>query len=238
MFRRRRCRHRSETEVHKMNNSIETSRRLQGRNGSTVSRRSLAARLGAVVLAGGLMLGASACSSDSTSESSTIDAGSPTTTAVAAAAVTATDGWARNSPMAQTMGAAYMKLTGGATDDSLVAATVPSDIAASVELHEVVMAGGDSDMGDMSGDSDMGDMSGDSEMGDMSDDSDMGGMMRMQEVPSIAVPAGATVMLEPGGYHLMLIGLAAPLTAGQTFDVTLEFSSGEKLVVPVEVRGS
>jgi copper(I)-binding protein len=229
MFRRHRCRHRSETEVRKMNNSIETGRRLQGRNGSTIGRRSLGTRLGAVVLAGGLMLGASACSSDSSSESSTIDAGSQTSSTVASAAVTATDGWARNSPMAQTMGAAYMKLTGGATDDSLVAATVPSDIAGSVELHEVVMAGGDGDMGDMSGDGDMGDMSG---------DGDMDGMMRMQEVPSIAVPAGAAVMLEPGGYHLMLIDLAGPLTAGQTFDVTLEFSSGEKLVVPVEVRGS
>lgn len=221
-----------------MNNSIETSRRLPSRNGSTVGRRSLGVRLGAVVLAGGLMLGASACSSDSSSESSTIDAETQTTSTVASAAVAATDGWARNSPMGQTVGSAYMKLTGGATDDSLVAATVPADIAGSVELHEVVMTGGDSDMGDMSGDSDMGDMSGDSDMGDMSGNSDMGGMMRMQEVPSIAVPAGGTVMLEPGGYHLMLIDLAAPLTAGQTFDVTLEFSSGEKLVVPVEVRSS
>lgn len=135
-----------------------------------------------------------------------------------------------------------MKLTGGATDESLVAATVSADISASVELHEIVMTGSDdTGMDDMSGDSDMGgmdDMSDDSDMGDMSGDGDTGGMMRMQEVPSIAVPAGGSVMLEPGGFHLMFIGLAAPLTVGQTFDVTLEFASGEKLVVPLEVRGS
>lgn len=214
-----------------MNNATDTPHRSGNRH------RSLAARLGAVVLAGGLVLAASACGSDSgSSESTGTTAGSDVTTTVAAATtVTAADGWARNSPMGQSVGAAYMVLTGGATDDSLVAVTVPSTIAASVELHEVVMAGGnDDDMDDMDGgnDDDMSDMS------DMSDDSDMGGMMRMQEVPSIAVPAGATVVLEPGGLHLMLIGLAAPLTAGESFDATLEFASGEKLVVPVEVRSS
>ncbi len=231
-----------------MNNATDIHHRFGGR------RRSLATRLGAVALVGGLVLGVSACGNDSgSSESTGTTAGSDATTSVAET-VTAADGWARNSPMGQTVGAGYMTLTGGATDESLVAATVPADISASVELHEVVMSdgddagmddmSGDSDMGDMddmSGDSDMGDMddmSGDSDMGDMSGDGNTGGMMRMQEVPSIAVAAGATVMLEPGGFHLMLIGLAAPFTAGQNFDVTLEFASGEKLVVPLEVRGS
>ncbi len=219
-----------------MNNATDAHHRFGGR------RRSLATRLGAVALVGGLVFGVSACGSDSgSSESTGTTAGSDAATSVAAT-VTAADGWARNSPMGQTVGAGYMKLTGGATDESLVAATVSADISASVELHEVVMTDGDdAGMDDMSGDSDMGgmdDMSGDGDMGDMSGDGNTGGMMRMQEVPSIAVPAGATVMLEPGGFHLMFIGLAAPLTVGQTFDVTLEFASGEKLVVPLEVRGS
>ncbi len=205
-----------------MDKSSPSFHRSRGGQDSAARSRSLAARLGAVVLAGGLMLGVSACGSDSGSESAGTDAGSETTTTIVAAEiVTASDAWARNSPMGQTVGSAYMKLTGGATDDSVVAATVSSDIAASVELHEVTMSGGHS------GTDDMDDM-----------DGDMGGMMRMQEVPSIAIPAGDTVMLEPGGYHLMLMGLAAPLTAGQTFDVTLELSSGQTLVVPVEVRGS
>lgn len=219
-----------------MNNAIDIHHRFGGR------RRSLATRLGAVALVGGLVFGVLACGSDSgSSESTGTTAGSDAATSVAAT-VTAADGWSRSSPMGQTVGAGYMKLTGGATDESLVAATVSADISASVELHEVVMTDGDdAGMDDMSGDSDMGgidDMSGDGDMGDMSGDGNTGGMMRMQEVPSIAVPAGATVMLEPGGFHLMFIGLAAPLTVGQTFDVTLEFASGEKLVVPLEVRGS
>jgi len=70
----------------------------------------------------------------------------------------------------------------------------------------------------------------------MMGDGGMGGMMQMRQVPSIAVPAGTTVTLEPGGLHIMLLDLAAPLTAGQTFDMTLEFASGERLVVPVSVR--
>ena len=50
------------------------------------------------------------------------------------------------------------------------------------------------------------------------------GVMRMRRVDSgIKVPAGGTVTLAPGGYHIMLIGLKTPLTAGQAFDVTLEF---------------
>ena len=54
------------------------------------------------------------------------------------------------------------------------------------------------------------------------DDMGMGGMT-MREVARIPLPAGEAVTLEPGGYHVMLLELAAPLTAGQTFPVTLTF---------------
>jgi periplasmic copper chaperone A len=204
---------------------------------STARGRSLTVRLGAVVLAGGLVLGVSACGSDSDSSGSSGANGTSPTSAQPAGDVTATDAWARATAQGQTVGSGYMKLTGGAADNSLVAASVPADIAASVELHEVTMSD-DSGMDDS--DMDMGDMGMD-DSGTMGDDSDrdgmnMNGMMRMQQVSSINVPAGATVMLEPGGYHLMLIDLAGPLTAGSTFDITLEFSGGETLVVPVQVR--
>jgi copper(I)-binding protein len=50
------------------------------------------------------------------------------------------------------------------------------------------------------------------------------GVMRMRQVEGgIPVPAGGTVTLAPGGYHIMLIGLKAPLHAGQAYDVTLDF---------------
>ena len=47
------------------------------------------------------------------------------------------DPWARPSPTATTMGAAYMTLT-TSIDDALVSASVPSDVAAKIELHETV----------------------------------------------------------------------------------------------------
>jgi hypothetical protein len=65
---------------------------------------------------------------------------------------------------------------------------------------------------------------------------DDAGVMMMGEVPAIAVPSGGTVNLEPGGYHIMLMKLAAPLEAGQKFDVVLTFETAGELTVPVEVR--
>ena len=40
------------------------------------------------------------------------------------------------------------------------------------------------------------------------------GMMRMRHVPELVVPAGGRVELRPGGYHVMLMQLPAPLAAG------------------------
>ena len=51
-----------------------------------------------------------------------------------------------------------------------------------------------------------------------------GGMMRMKAVDRIALPAGKPVTLGPGGYHVMLMDLAAPLKEGDTVTVTLTFA--------------
>lgn len=64
------------------------------------------------------------------------------------------------------------------------------------------------------------------------------GMMRMQEVAGIPLPAGEPVALEPGGYHIMLMGMSATLEAGTEVDVTLRFASGEELTVTATVRAS
>ena len=60
--------------------------------------------------------------------------------------------------------------------------------------------------------------------------------MTMQEVAAIALPAGETVSLEPGGLHVMLLDLPEPLEAGEEFELTLTLEDGEELVVGVEVR--
>jgi hypothetical protein len=62
------------------------------------------------------------------------------------------------------------------------------------------------------------------------------GMMVMSPVESIAVPANGSVSLEPGGYHVMLMNLAAPLEAGAEFELTLEFETVGEMTVTVEVR--
>lgn len=52
------------------------------------------------------------------------------------------------------------------------------------------------------------------------------GVMTMAPAPRLPVPAGGTVKFAPGGYHLMLLGLARPLRVGDVVPVTLRFSSG------------
>lgn len=65
-------------------------------------------------------------------------------------------------------------------------------------------------------------------------------VMHMRRVRELDVPAGKTVSLAPGGYHVMLMRLAAPLKQGGTFPLTLRFAkAGEKTVeVTVMPMGS
>jgi hypothetical protein len=48
-----------------------------------------------------------------------------------------------------------------------------------------------------------------------------GNTMKMRAVAALDLPAGKAVELKPGGYHVMLLDLKAPLGAGQTVDLTL-----------------
>ena len=62
-----------------------------------------------------------------------------------------------------------------------------------------------------------------------------GEVMRMRRVEAIDVPAGGSVELKPGGLHLMLIGLKAPLRAGSTIPLTLRFEKGGEVRVEAKV---
>ena len=54
-----------------------------------------------------------------------------------------------------------------------------------------------------------------------------GDVMMMRRVEDgIPVPAEGVVHLEPGGYHVMFMGLKAPLKEGDTFLLTLTFEKG------------
>jgi copper(I)-binding protein len=50
-----------------------------------------------------------------------------------------------------------------------------------------------------------------------------GAVMRMRQIDALDVPAGAAVTLAPGGLHLMLQGLKAPLKQGETVSLILTF---------------
>ncbi|PHS79620.1 MAG: hypothetical protein COB59_00820 [Rhodospirillaceae bacterium] len=63
------------------------------------------------------------------------------------------------------------------------------------------------------------------------------GMMKMREVKGgIPLPAGETVMLQPGGYHVMMMGLHTPLKEGTSFPLTLTFDNGKDVTVNVNVQ--
>ena len=61
------------------------------------------------------------------------------------------------------------------------------------------------------------------------------GVMRMVPIAAIDVKAGQKVALAPGGYHVMLMDLKAPLTEGQSFPLTLVFDKAGKIDVMVKV---
>lgn len=62
------------------------------------------------------------------------------------------------------------------------------------------------------------------------------GTMRMRPMDKLEIPAGDLVELKPGGYHIMLINLKAPLKEGDTFDLKLNFQNNGSQVLPVPVR--
>lgn len=62
-----------------------------------------------------------------------------------------------------------------------------------------------------------------------------GNTMRMRHVPALELPAGKTVALEPGGYHVMLMQLRRELAPGDIVPVTLvvETAAGQREEVTV-----
>ena len=145
------------------------------------------------------------------------------TTAVARPAtpvITVSGQWARTSPDATDMGAAYLTINSD-TDDSLVGAMVDSSVAAMAQIHEMVPV-------------DNGMSTGSTMAGSPSTTMDSSAMT-MKEVDQIDIVAGTALELKPGGYHVMLMKLVKPLLTGETFKVTLTFAKAGAVVVDVPV---
>lgn len=63
-----------------------------------------------------------------------------------------------------------------------------------------------------------------------------GDQMRMEAMDALTIPAGSSVELQPGGYHLMLMGLSELLVVDTDHDLTLVFSDGSTHTVKVPVK--
>ncbi len=65
-----------------------------------------------------------------------------------------------------------------------------------------------------------------------------GGVMKMRAVPSLALPAGKTVDLKPGGYHVMLMDLKGQVKDGDTVPVTLVVEGKDGKRQNIEVKAA
>jgi copper(I)-binding protein len=65
----------------------------------------------------------------------------------------------------------------------------------------------------------------------------VGAVMTMRTLDGVAIPAGASVTFKPGGLHLMLEGLKAPLKSGGRVAVTLVFARAGRMAARLVVAG-
>lgn len=138
------------------------------------------------------------------------------------------EAWARTSPAAADLGALYFTVRAD-DDDRLTAVIVEPSVAARTEIHETVAA--EMPAGTASGTTPMDGTTPSGGTGGMD-----AGAMTMQQIGALDLPADEAVVLQPGGYHVMLIDLAAPLAVGSTFEATLAFEEADPVTVTVEVR--
>jgi len=185
-------------------------------------------RIIAPVVAAAVTLGLGACAK------SNDEAATTTTTATkAATGIEVKDQWARATIGNATATGVFMTIdNSGSSDDALVGASVPTTVARVAQLHETVASTGDTSTTMQNGGSTTMSMDGQSGNGQM------GSMAGMQEVKKIDIPAGSSVQLKPGGYHVMLIDLAKPLAVGDTFELTLTFEKAGSKTVTVTAKES
>ena len=63
-----------------------------------------------------------------------------------------------------------------------------------------------------------------------------GNVMRMRRVDAITLKAGDTTVLQPGGLHIMLLGLTGALSPETSIDLELTFADGSRKAIVAPVR--
>jgi len=66
--------------------------------------------------------------------------------------------------------------------------------------------------------------------------SDEGGVMTMRRLDAVDIAPGAPVVFQPGGLHIMLIGLKTPLKAGEMAPLTLTFEKAGTITVELAIE--
>jgi copper(I)-binding protein len=61
-------------------------------------------------------------------------------------------------------------------------------------------------------------------------------MVRMQPLGPLTIPAGRSLVLEPGGVHVMLGGIKPTVSPGDSLSLTLKFDGRDDVTVAAPVR--
>lgn len=64
---------------------------------------------------------------------------------------------------------------------------------------------------------------------------DANGLGTMTHIEALEIPAGGTVSLDPGGLHVMFMGLTGPLTEGEMHKATLIFETAGRVEIEFQV---
>ncbi len=62
------------------------------------------------------------------------------------------------------------------------------------------------------------------------------GIMKMRRVEAVEISPGEPVVFRPGGLHIMMMGLKAPLREGESFPVTLTFEKAGRVEISVTIE--
>ena len=144
-----------------------------------------------------------------------------------------TQAWIRPNPTGTTVAAAYLTII-SPIPDTLVGVSVPASVAGSASLHRSSVVTSSSGMSSTT-------MSSTTMSSTSMSSTSMAGtggsdQMQMTPVASIPLPAGKAVVLEPGGYHIMLMDLVKQLKAGDHVALTLRFARAGTRTVTATVR--
>ena len=63
------------------------------------------------------------------------------------------------------------------------------------------------------------------------------GVMKMRPAGSIEIPAYGTVIMKPGGLHVMLMGLKSPLVKCGSLPLTLTFEKAGVMTIQIKIMG-